>query len=48
MKKEYFAPRLEKVGSFEALTKGNADGAYTDAVFPTDTPKSDLTFSDLP
>jgi len=48
MKKVYTAPQLEKVGSFEALTQGAANGSFTDAVFPTNTPKEQLTFSSLP
>lgn len=48
MKKEYISPMLEKIGSFEELTRGNADGSFTDALFPTDTPKEELTFSDMP
>lgn len=48
MNKVYTAPVVEKIGSFEALTRGSADGSFTDAVFPTDTPKEDITFSDMP
>lgn len=48
MDKVYAAPTLEKVGSFESLTRGNAEGSFTDALFPSDTPKEELTFSDMP
>ena len=44
-KKTYEAPKFEKLGSFEAMTKGGAAGDFTDAVFPSDTPRGELTFS---
>ncbi len=43
--KTYEAPELIKHGSLEALTQGASDGNLTDKVFPTNTPKSQLTFS---
>jgi hypothetical protein len=44
-KKSYIKPNLIVHGNVENLTKGNAEGNFTDAVFPTKTPKDDLTFS---
>ncbi|MEM9898871.1 MAG: hypothetical protein AAF742_05785 [Pseudomonadota bacterium] len=44
-KKRYERPALARQGSVESLTHGNADGATTDAFFPTNTPFSDITFS---
>ncbi len=44
-KKTYEAPKFEKLGSFEAMTKGGSTGDFTDAVFPSDTPRGELTFS---
>jgi len=44
-KLKYESPLIESLGSFEALTQAANDGYATDAVFPTDTPKGDLTFS---
>ena len=44
-KKQFVAPMLIEYGKFEELTKGNADGNFTDAEFPDDTPKNQLTFS---
>ena len=44
-KKTYEAPKFEKLGSFEAMTKGSSDGNLLDASFPVDTPKNLLTFS---
>ena len=44
-KKTYEAPKFEKLGSFEAMTKGAADGNLLDASFPITTPKDQLTFS---
>ena len=43
MKKEWKKPVLEVLDV--RMTMGQADGEYTDANFPTDTPKADLTFS---
>lgn len=44
-KMTYQAPVMREHGKVEALTKGGADGSATDAFFPSDTPKGDLTFS---
>lgn len=41
----YQAPIMREHGKVEALTKGGAVGDFTDAIFPTDTPKGDITFS---
>jgi len=46
-KRVYETPALAEVGSFATLTRGNENGSFTDALFPSDTPKEDLTFSDL-
>ncbi len=45
MKKTYETPELQKIGSFEAMTKANGTGANLDQSFPDGTPFSDLTFS---
>lgn len=45
IKKEYEAPTITEVGSFEDITKGGADGDFTDMNFSSDTPRGDLTFS---
>ena len=44
-KKPYTAPRITVLGDIEAITLGNHDGDFTDASFPANTPKRDLTFS---
>lgn len=44
-KKSYNKPELKVHGNVEILTQGTSEGDFTDAVFPTDTPKGDLTFS---
>lgn len=44
-KLNYEAPELNEVGSFEELTLGGQDGDFTDAVFPSNTPRGELTFS---
>jgi hypothetical protein len=44
-KKPYETPILRQHGKVEALTKGGADGAFTDAFFPANTPKGEITFS---
>lgn len=44
-KKEYTSPKLEKYGEVSRLTGGSADGSRTDADFPVDTPRDQLTFS---
>ena len=41
----YEAPTLTEVGTFETLTQGTQNGNFTDAVFPSDTPRGELTFS---
>jgi hypothetical protein len=41
----YAAPALERLGSLEEVTLGNAGGNKLDASFPVGTPKSSLTFS---
>ncbi|HUK95970.1 MAG TPA: lasso RiPP family leader peptide-containing protein [Gaiellaceae bacterium] len=42
---EYEAPAVIDYGDLNDLTGGSKDGDFTDAAFPTDTPKSKLTFS---
>jgi len=44
-KKSYASPRIIVLGDIEAITLGTADGDFTDAAFPVDTPFSRLTFS---
>jgi hypothetical protein len=44
-KKRYMTPRLIAYGSIATITQGNLDGDFTDAAFPINTPKRDLTFS---
>ena len=41
----YEAPRIADHGTLVELTAGQADGNFTDAAFPVNTPKQDLTFS---
>ncbi len=41
----YEAPTLTLVGSFEAVTQGQARGGHLDATFPVQTPFGQLTFS---
>lgn len=41
----YQTPVLTEIGSFETVTQGTQTGQGTDAVFPTDTPRGELTFS---
>lgn len=41
----YEAPTSVVIGTVRQLTQGSSDGNFTDAVFPVDTPKKDLTFS---
>jgi hypothetical protein len=43
--KEYETPRIEDHGDLATLTAGSHDGEFTDAAFPINTPKKDLTFS---
>ena len=47
-KMPYQTPRLEAVGSFEALTKWATGGGALDNGFTAGTPTSSLTFSDPP
>jgi hypothetical protein len=42
---EYKAPKIVDYGTLVDLTAGQANGNFTDAVFPNNTPKSQLTFS---
>jgi len=42
---EYEAPRVVDFGDLVEMTAGQADGDLTDASFPVNTPKRDLTFS---
>lgn len=44
-KKEYTSPKLKKYGAVEKVTGGSASGSETDADFPVDTPRDQLTFS---
>lgn len=44
-KKPYTAPRIVVLGDIEAITLGTQGGDFTDAAFPTQTPRRDLTFS---
>jgi hypothetical protein len=41
----YEAPKVVDLGDLVAITAGQVNGNFTDADFPTHTPKSDLTFS---
>ena len=41
----YETPVLTRIGSFEQVTLGNANGNKLDQNFPVNTPKSSLTFS---
>jgi hypothetical protein len=41
----YTAPMVADYGTLTELTAGQADGNYTDQLFPILTPKKDLTFS---
>jgi hypothetical protein len=46
MKKvQYTAPKLNKVGSFEAITQATGNGGQLDANFAAGTPRGALTFS---
>jgi hypothetical protein len=42
---KYEAPRIEDYGDLVELTAAQDDGNFTDAAFPQNTPKDDLTFS---
>jgi len=41
----YEAPSIVDYGHLVDLTAGQLDGDFTDAAFPVNTPKRDLTFS---
>jgi hypothetical protein len=45
MKRKYEAPTVKVVGAVRDLTFGSSDGESTDAVFPINTKRSQLTFS---
>ncbi|MEL7198557.1 MAG: keywimysin-related RiPP [Pseudomonadota bacterium] len=45
MKKTYETPELQKLGSFEAMTKATGSTGSLDQSFPDGTPQADLTFS---
>lgn len=42
---EYETPEIVDYGDLVEVTAGSTDGDFTDAAFPTNTPKRDLTFS---
>jgi hypothetical protein len=42
---EYGKPTISDYGDLVDLTSGSQDGDFTDAAFPTLTPKRDLTFT---
>ena len=44
-KQTYEAPQLDRVGSLEEMTLGNATGSYTDKAYPVGTALSSETFS---
>ncbi len=44
-KKAYTPPRILVLGDIEAITLGSSDGDLTDAAFPVNTPRRQLTFS---
>jgi len=44
-KEAYNAPEMEALGSFEELTQAAQIGNATDAMFASDTPIDELTFS---
>ena len=44
-KQTYEAPQLDRVGSLEEMTLGNATGSFTDKAYPTGTALSSETFS---
>lgn len=45
MTKIYTRPTLRVQGKLEALTQGTQSGDFTDAAFPSSTPRGELTFS---
>ena len=44
-KQPYTPPRIIVLGDIESITLGASDGDLTDAAFPVNTPRRDLTFS---
>ena len=42
---EYGKPQIVDYGDLVELTAGSSDGDFTDAAFPVNTPKRDLTFT---
>lgn len=44
-KNQYVRPSVERIGSFEAVTKAGGGSTQLDASFPATTPFGDLTFS---
>ena len=42
---DYETPAVVDYGDLVELTAGSTDGDFTDAAFPVNTPKRDLTFS---
>lgn len=45
MDASYTAPTIADLGSVAELTLGNVPGDSTDAAFPVNTPRGELTFS---
>ncbi len=45
---KYETPRIEDHGDLAELTAGTSSGEFTDATFPINTPKKDLTFHSSP
>jgi hypothetical protein len=41
----YEAPQITTLGTVADLTQGNSTGPNTDAAFPVNTPRGELTFS---
>lgn len=44
-KSPYEAPKMESLGTFEAITQAASVGSALDAAFDASTPVADLTFS---
>ena len=44
-RKPYRKSKLTLHGDVKSLTRGVDDGAFTDATFPSGTPRGDLTFT---
>lgn len=42
---DYMKPIVSDYGTLQELTAGQNEGETTDATFPVNTPKKDLTFS---